>query len=59
MSIEKNLLVANFFSTIREEYEDRIGWKLDTNSRLRVQQNEEVALANAIRPYGTLNDVAK
>jgi len=59
MSEEKNLLVANFFSTIREEYEDRIGWKLNTNSRLRVQVEARVALANAIRPYGTLTEVAK
>lgn len=48
-----------FYSTIREEYENRIGWKMKTDSRLRVQVEARVALAVAIRPYGTLREVAE
>jgi hypothetical protein len=58
MSEEKSRKVMQFFSTVREEYENRIGWTLNTDSRLRVQVEARVALANAIRPYGTLNNVA-
>ena len=58
MSKEKKEKVLEFFSTVREEYENRIGWKMRTSSRLRVQVEARVAYANAIRPYGTLTEVA-
>jgi len=58
MSEEKKEKVLEFFSTVREEYENRIGWKMRTSSRLRVQVEARVAYANAIRPYGTLTEVA-
>jgi hypothetical protein len=58
MSRNKSEKVIEFFSTVREEYENRIGWKLNTDSRLRVQVEARVAFANAIRPYGTLTEVA-
>ena len=58
MSKEKKEKVLEFFSTVREEYENRIGWKMRTSSRLRVQVEARVAYANAIRPYGTLAEVA-
>lgn len=58
MSQERDEKVEEFFFTVRGEYEDRIGEVLKTDSRLRVQVEARVALANALRPYGTLNNVA-
>lgn len=59
MSQERDEKVEEFFFTVRGEYEDRIGEALKTDSRLRVQVEARVALANALRPYGTLNNVAR
>ena len=59
MSEEKQQEVLKFFSTVREEYENRIGFKMRTQSRLRVQVEARGAIINAIRPYGTLMNIAK
>lgn len=49
----------NFASKCRKAYENRLGHKLDTESRKRENLEERVALIAALRPYCTVMTIAK
>ena len=48
-----------FLRRVRGYYEETMNEMVDDKSRKREQVEHRVALANALRPYGTLKDIGK
>lgn len=55
----QNTQTKDMMLEVRREYEHRQGYEIDDKSRLNHFVQDRVALANALRPYATYNDIGE
>lgn len=55
----QNTQTKEMMLEVRREYEHRQGYEIDDKSRLNHFVQDRVALANALRPYGTYKDIGE